>query len=140
MSRFFPTAERVIEARQVLATGNYGELDSLMGAAGLETPHEGDLKSLVQEFGDLAAEVGLNVDGAAGFVVLAAVTVNGVTHTTPILIDPEYCELSFTSHPELGAETISDEILVANPRLLGEVREELLGVLATWHNRTPSDE
>lgn len=134
MSRFFPTAERVIEARQVLATGHYCELDSLMGVAELDPPHEGDLKGLVKEFGELAVELDLNVGDAGGFVVLAAVEINGVTHTTPILVDPEYCELSFTSHPDLGAETISDEVLVANPRLLGAIREELLGVLATWHN------
>jgi hypothetical protein len=140
MGRFFPTAERVIEARRVLATGHYGDLDSLMCVAELQPPHESDLKALVKEFGELAAELDLNVDGAFGFVVLAPVTVNGATHTTPILVDPEYCELSFTSHPELGAETITDEILVANPRLLGEVREELLGVLATWHNRTADDQ
>jgi len=136
MSRFFPTAERVTEARRVLATGSYGELDSLMGVAELDPPHDSDLKALVEEFGALAAELDLNVDGTFGFVVLASVTVNNTTHTTPILVDPEFCELSFTSHPELGAETISDAILVANPRLLGDVREELLGVLATWHNRS----
>ena len=140
MSRFFPTADRVIEARRVLATGHFCELDSLMGVAELEPPHEGDLKALVEEFGELAGQLDLNVDGTFGFVVLAAVEVNGVTHTTPILVDPEYRELSFTSHPDLGAETISDEILVANPRLLGEVREELLGVLATWHNSVPGSE
>jgi hypothetical protein len=140
MSRFFPTAQRVIEARQVLATGNYCELDALMGVTELDLPHDGDLKELVTEFCALASELGLTEDTKLGFVVLAAVTVDGTTHTTPILVDTEFCELSFTSHPELGAEVISEEILVANPRLLNAVREELLGVIATWHNRLPGDE
>jgi hypothetical protein len=134
MSRFFPPAERVIEARQVLATGHFGEIDALMGVADLDSPYEGDLKALVDEFCALAADLGLREDAELGFVVLVPVTVSGTTHTTPVLVDTEYCELSFTSHPELGAGAISDEILVANPHLLIDIREELLGVIATWHN------
>jgi len=140
MGRFFPTTERVIEARRVLATGNFGELDTLMSVAELDSPHEGDLEALVAEFYGLASELGLTEDSTPGFVVLVPVTVNGTTTTTPVLVDTEYRRLSFTSHPELGAEMISDEILVANPRLLTMIREELLGVLAMWHNRTENAE
>jgi len=134
MSRFFPTAQRVTEVRRVLATGHFGELDSLMDVAALDAPHETDLEVLVVEFCELADELGLADANANGFVVLVPVSVNGTTHTTPVLVDTEYRELSFTSHPELGAGAIPDEVLVANPRLLADVREELLGVIATWHN------
>lgn len=134
MSHFFPTAEIVTEARKVLATGNFCELDSLMHVSELDIPHESDLEPLAKEFCALAEQLGLSQDNASGFVVLVPVTVNGTTHTTPVLVDTEYCELSFTSHPELGAGAIPDEVLVANPRLLPDIREELLGVIATWHN------
>lgn len=135
MSRFFPTAERVAEVRKVLATGHFGELSALMEVAALDTPAETDLEPLVSEFCDLAGELGISDADASGFVVLVPVTVHGTTHTTPVLVDTEYGELSFTSHPELGAGAIPDEVLVGNPRLLAEVREELLGVIATWHAR-----
>jgi hypothetical protein len=132
---FFPAPARVIEARQVLATGHFGELDALMGVAELRTPSDADLGQLIDEFRALAAELGLSgQDSALGFVVLVPVTVSGTTHTTPVLVDTEYRELAFTSHPELGAGSIPDEILVENPRLVAAVREELLGVIATWHN------
>jgi hypothetical protein len=134
MSRFFPTVERVAEARKVLATGNFCELDSLMGVSDLELPHEHDLPALVEEFKALAAELGLGDGDESGFVVLVPVSVHGIVHTTPVLVDMEYVELSFTSHPEFGAGAIPGEVLVENPRLVADVREELLGVIATWHN------
>lgn len=139
MNRFFPSAERVVEARAVLETGHYGELNSLMGAAELDIPHEGDLKELMAEFCQLARTLELADDEPLGFVVLVSVTVNGVAHTTPVLVDTQYCELSFTSHPDLGAQAISDEIIVGNPHLAAEIREELLGVIATWRNRSEDE-
>ena len=89
----------------------------------------------------MPAKLGLtDSDGSLGFVVLVPVTVNRVTHTTPVLVDTEYRELAFTSHPELGAGAIPAEILVENPHLLVDVREELLGVIATWHNSAEDGE
>jgi hypothetical protein len=134
MSTFFPNAERVVEARQRLAGGHFGELDALMGASELAVPGETDLGSVIDEFCVLAAALGLSDACAEGFVVLVPVTVGGTTHTTPLFVDIELAELSFTSHPELGAGTVTDEVLVTNPRLIVDVRAELLGVLATWHN------
>jgi len=141
MYEFFPTCERVIQARTVLATGHFGELEALMGVAELRAPSDADLSQLIDEFQALAAELGLNeTDETLGFVVLVPVTVNRITHTTPVLVDTEFRELSFTSHPELGAGAISGELLVENPRLVTDVRDELLGVIATWHNRVPDEE
>ncbi len=141
MYEFFPTSERVIEARAVLATGHFGDLEALMGVAELRTPSDADLDQLIDEFQALASELGLNdAGGSLGFVVLVPVTVNRITHTTPVLVDTEFRELSFTSHPELGAGAISAELLVENPRLVADVRDELLGVIATWHNRAADEE
>ena len=134
MGKFFPAAERVREARQRLASGHFGELDTLMGVSSLVKPYEAQPKEIIDEFCDLATALGLNEECADGFVVLVPVTVNGYTHTTPVLVDVESCELSFTSHPDLGAGVISDGVLVANPRLIVDVRDALLGVIATWHN------
>lgn len=141
MYEFFPSSERVIEARSVLATGHFGDLEALMGVAELRSPSDADLDQLIDEFQSLVAELGLNeADGTLGFVVLVPVTVNRITHTTPVLVDTEFRELSFTSHPELGAGGISGELLVENPRLVADVRDELLGVIATWHNRAADEE
>lgn len=140
MHRFFPPCEVIAEARHVLADGHFGELDALMGASSLAQPHEGDLDELIGEFVACASMLGFADDGPMGFVVLVPVTFGGVTHTTPVLVDTEHRELSFTSHPELGADVIADEVLVANPRLLTDVRTELLGVLATWHNSVDVEE
>jgi hypothetical protein len=134
MVRFFPDADRVREARQRLANGHFGELDALMGVSSLTTPYEARPKEIIDEFCELASSLGLSDQCADGFVVLVPVTVNGSTHTTPVLVDVASCELSFTSHPELGAGVIADGVLVANPRLIVDVRDALLGVLATWHN------
>ncbi len=137
MHEFFPSCERVREARNVLSTGSFGELQALMGVAELRAPSDADIRQLIDEFHELATELGLSeADEALGFVVLVPVTVNRITHTTPVLVDTEYRELAFTSHPELGAGAIPAEILVENPRLAVAVRDELLGVIATWHNRT----
>lgn len=137
MSRFFPSAERVAEVRKILTTGHFGELSTLMGVSQLESPSESDLEPLVAEFCELAGQLGITDANASGFVVLVPVSVHGTTHTTPVLVDTEYREVSFTSHPDLGAGTIPDEVLVENPRLLAAIREELLGVIATWHNTEP---
>ena len=134
MGKFFPAPERVREARRKLASGHFGELDALMGVSSLITPYEAQPREIIDEFCALASSLGLSDECADGFVVLVPVTVNGATHTTPVLVDVESCELSFTSHPELGAGVIADDVLVANPRLLVDVRDALLGVLATWHN------
>ena len=141
MHEFFPSCERVLEARNVLSTGHFGELESLMGVAELRAPSDADIRQLIDEFHELATELGLSeADEALGFVVLVPVTVNRVTHTTPVLVDTEYRELAFTSHPELGAGAIPAEILVENPRLATAVRDELLGVIATWHNRVDGED
>ena len=134
MTAFFPTPERVAEARRVLANGHYSQLDALMGTHELDNPHESDVRAMIGEFVSCATELGLTERMATGFVVLVPVRYNGVSHTTPVLVDTEALELAFTSHPELGAGTILDEVLVGNPHLLAAVREELLGILATWHN------
>ena len=134
MGKFFPAAERVREARQRLASGHFGELDALMGVSDLVKPYEAHPKEIIDEFCGLASSLGLSDACVDGFVVLVPVTVNGATHTTPVLVDVESCELSFTSHPELGAGVISDRVLVANPHLIVDVRDALLGVIATWHN------
>ncbi len=140
MSRYFPSAEVVVEARRQLATGHYADVDSLMRLDELDEPYDGALDEVLAEFVDLAREIGLESPEDGGFVVLVPVSVNGVSHTTPVLVDMHYRELSFTSHPELGAGAIPDEVLVENPRLLHVVRAELLGVIATWHNSEIAEE
>lgn len=134
MARFFPTPMRVTEARQRLAGGHFGELDVLMGVADLATPHETDLPRIVGEFCDLTASLGLSDEPPTSFMVLVPVTINGATHTTPLLVDMESCSLEFTSHPDVGASPVTDEVLVTNPQLMTHVRNELLGTIATWHN------
>ncbi len=72
--------------------------------------------------------------------MLLPVRVNGVSLTTPVLVDVERCELAFTSHPQLGAASFTADVLSENPDIANEVREQLLGVLATWHNFGAADE
>jgi hypothetical protein len=134
MSQFFPSAERVLEARRSLANGHYGDLDKTMGTSSLAQPYGRDIPALIREFCDLVDEIGLREDGSTGFVVLVPVAVRGTSLTTPVLVDVEHCELVFTSHPELGAGAIPSDVLSENPDLARAVREQLLGVLATWHN------
>jgi len=134
MSRYFPPASRVSEARERLAGGHFGELDALMGVSDLQTPYEADLAPVIDEFCALTRELELSAERPTSFMVLVPVTINGATHTTPVLVDMEGYTLSFTSHPEIGAGEVTDEILVTNPRLMADVRKELIGVIATWHN------
>ena len=134
MPRFFPNAEHVAEARRLLAEGHYGDLDLAMGTVSLPWPYETDLPELIYEFGELTDTLGLREPDSSGFVVLVPVTVSATSHTTPVLVDIEHGELSFTSHPELGSGTIPDDVLESNPELASAVREQLLGVLAMWHN------
>jgi hypothetical protein len=140
VTRFFPSATRVLEARKRLSTGHYGDLDQTMGTATLPRPGTRDLCDLITEFGALVDELGLREDVSSGFVVLLPVRVNGVSLTTPVLVDVERCELSFTSHPQLGAASFTADVLSENPDIANEVREQLLGVLATWHNFGAADE
>ena len=72
--------------------------------------------------------------------MLLPVSVKGVSLTTPVLVDVERCELAFTSHPQLGAVSLGPEVLSENPNIANSVREQLLGVLATWHNYGAADE
>lgn len=134
MPQFFPDAERVDEARRILANGHYGDLDQAMGTPALPRPYETDIHAMITEFGALTDALGLRDADSSGFVVLVPVTVNSTSHTTPVLVDVEHGELSFTSHPELGSGAIPDDVLESNLELASDVREELLGVLATWRN------
>ena len=134
MQQFFPDAAHVEEARHLLANGHYGDLDIAMGTVSLPRPYETDLPQLISEFGELTDALGLRDADSSGFVVLVPVTVNATSHTTPILVDVEHGELSFTSHPELGSGAIPDDVLESNPELASTIREQLLGVLATWRN------
>lgn len=134
VAQFLPGATRVREAREALAEGHYGDLDKTMGTTSLPRPSARDLSSVIAEFAELVDELDLRDSSADGFVVLLPVVVNGVSLTTPVLVDLERCELSFTSHPQLGAVTFPPEILYENPELASRLREQLLGVLATWHN------
>jgi hypothetical protein len=111
-----------------------------MGTALLPRPTTRDLCDLITEFDLLVGELDLRDSQASGFVVLLPVMVNGVSLTTPVLVDVERCELVFTSHPQLGAMSISTEVLSENPDIANSVREQLLGVLATWHNFGAADE
>jgi len=138
--QFLPDADRVREARERLSSGHYGDLDQTMGAASLPRPHTRNLCELIIEFGALVEELGLRDAQASGFVVLLPVIVNGASLTTPVLVDVGACELAFTSHPQLGAISISSEVLSENPDIANSVREQLLGVLATWHNYGAADE
>lgn len=140
MPHFFPDAERVASARHGLSAGHYGDLDAMMGVYSLPRPSEFDLAALITEFGTLAKELGLTDDDTTGFVVLVPVTVHEQTLTTPVLVDIEHVELAFTSHPELGSGAIPQEVLESNAHLGSEIREQLIGVLATWHNTELAEE
>ena len=139
MSRFFPDAERVTTARQHLSAGHYGDLDRVMGVEHLAWPHTDDLPTVLSEFGDLTEQLGLS-DEDDGFIVLVPVRVNGALLTTPVLVDLQRSELSFTSHPAIGAAVIPDHIIAENTDLASAIRERLIGVLATWHNPALSAE
>ena len=140
MPHFLPSAARVLEAREHLSSGRHGDLEQTMGTSSLPRPNSRDLCSLITEFAELVDELGLRDSQTGDFVVLLPVIVNGVSLTTPVLVDVERCELAFTSHPQLGAVSIGADILSENPELAGSVREQLLGVLATWHNYGAADE
>jgi hypothetical protein len=140
MPRFFPSAQRVAEARQHLAGGHYGDLDETMGVSSLERPRTRDLPELIAEFCAVVDELDLRDADSSGFVVLVPVTVNGASLTTPVLVDVQRNELAFTSHPDLGAGTVPDRVLTENPDLPARVREQLLGVLATWHNTAVAED
>ena len=140
LTHYLPSAARVLEARETLSSGHYGDLDQTMGTATLPRPSTRDLCALITEFGQLVDELELSDDKANGFVVLLPVTVNGVSLTTPVLVDVDRCELAFTSHPQLGAASIGADVISENPNIANSVREQLLGVLATWHNYGAADE
>ena len=138
MARFFPEAEHVSAARQHFYHGRYGDLSRAMKSDSLAWPHTDDLPALLDEFGELTSKLGL-ADDEASFMVLVPVRVNGATLTTPVLLDLDRRELAFTSHPSLGAGTIPQQVISENTNLALVVREELLGVLATWHNFPAED-
>jgi len=140
VAHFFPDAERVADARHGLSAGHYGDLDAMMGIFGLPRPNETDICALISEFGSLVSELGLADEDTSGFVVLVPVTVRAQTLTTPVLVDIEHQELAFTSHPELGSGAIPLEVIASNTELANEVREQLIGVLATWHNTDLAEE
>jgi hypothetical protein len=124
---------RVARARAQLSAGHYGDLDRVMGVDELAWPHIDDLPAVLSEFGRLSDELGLS-DEDASFMVLVPVRVNGAVLTTPVLIDLQRGELSFTSHPAMGAGVIPDQVIAENEGLASAIRERLIGVLATWHN------
>lgn len=138
VARFFPEAHHVSTARELFYRGRYGDLSRAMKSDSLAWPHTDDLPDLLAEFRELAAQLGL-ADDEASFMVLVPVSVNGTTLTTPVLLDLDRKELAFTSHPALGAGTIPDSVISENNNLALVVREELLGVLATWHNAPAGD-
>lgn len=140
MAHFFPDAECVLNARHGLSAGHYGDLDTMMGILHLPRPNESDIDALITEFGMLVSELGLADADTSGFVVLVPVTVREQTLTTPVLVDIEHVELAFTSHPELGSGTIPLDVIASNAHLGVEVREQLIGVLATWHNTELAEE
>ena len=135
MARFFPDARRIALAREHFALASYGEVQRALDTRELKWPYTDDLPRVVAEFGSLANEFGL-LDHDASFIVLVSVRANGSRLTTPLLIDVERQQLAFTSHPAFGAETVSAAVLAENSGLAAEVREGLLGVLATWQNRS----
>jgi len=140
MAHFFPDAARVTRARHDLAAGHYGDLDAMMGVFDLPRPNESDFDALIGEFGELVYSLGLADSDTSGFVVLVPVTVRQQTLTTPVLVDIEHLELAFTSHPELGSGAIPSDVLESNVELGVEIREQLIGVLATWHNTELAEE
>jgi len=140
MAHFFPDAECVRNARHGLSAGHYGDLDTMMGILDLPRPNESDIDAVITEFGMLVSELGLADADTSGFVVLVPVTVREQTLTTPVLVDLEHVELAFTSHPELGSGAIPSDVIASNTHLGVEVREQLIGVLATWHNTELAEE
>ena len=139
MPNFFPDAARVSDAREQLAEGHYGDLDQTMDVGSLVRPHTRQVGEMIAEFGNLVDELSLREEESSGFVVLVPVDVHGARLTTPVLVDVGRRELSFTSHPSLGASAIPDDVIASNPDLPEAIQEQLLGVLATWHNIAIAD-
>jgi len=139
MPTFFPDAAMVSDAREQLAEGHYGDLDQTMDVGSLPRPHTRQVKEMIAEFGCLVDALALREQESSGFVVLVPVDVNGARLTTPVLVDVDHRELSFTSHPSFGASAIPDDVISANPDLPAAIQEQLLGVLATWHNTAIAD-
>jgi hypothetical protein len=133
MARFFPNVERVTQARERFAEARYSELQQLISANSLAWPHADDLLGMLQEFDELAGDLELAFEDD-GFIVLVPVRAHGAVLTTPVLVDLQRLELSFTSHPTFGAGVIPDTVLAENTDLAADIRESLLGVLATWRN------
>jgi hypothetical protein len=133
VSRFFPDARHVSAARVFFSSGRNGDLPHVMGTALLPCPRIDDLHTVLDEFAELAATLGL-ARNTSSVMVLVPVCVNGSVLTTPVLLDLERHELAFTSHPALGAGVIPDAVLAENADLASAVREELLGVLAMWRD------
>jgi hypothetical protein len=134
MPNFFPDPVKVSDARVRLAEGHYGDLDETMGVRSLSRPYTRQVKEMIAEFGEVADSLSLREEDASGFIVLVPVSVNGASLTTPVFVDIDRRELAFTSHPTFGAGTIPEDVLSANPDLPSAVQQQLLGVLATWHN------
>ena len=128
----------MVTARELFSSGRYDDLSRVMRTTTLAWPHTDDLPALLAEFGLLAETLGL-ADEDASFMVLVPVRVNGAVLTTPVLLDLDRRELAFTSHPALGAGAIPDAVIAENTDLASAIREELLGVLATWHNTRHED-
>ena len=139
MAHFFPDADTVAQARERLAEGHYGDLDLTMDVGNLARPHTRQTGEMIAEFGQIADELGLREPDSTGFIVLVPVVVNGSSLTTPVLVDVDHRELAFTSHPTFGAGALPDDVLSSNPGLPPAVREQLLGVLATWHNSATAE-
>jgi hypothetical protein len=139
VARFFPDAASVTDARGRFAEGRYADLDIAMHTQDLAWPHTDDLPALLDEFGALATELGLR-DEDSGFIVLVPVRANGAILTTPVLVDLQRSELCFTSHPTFGAGVIPRTVIAENTQLASAIREQLLGVLSTWHNSTVEPE
>ena len=139
MPNFFPDAARVSDARERLAEGHYGDLDQTMNVGSLSRPYTRQVKEMIAEFGCLVDELSLRDEESSGFVVLVPVNVSGARLTTPVLVDMDRRELSFTSHPTFGASAVPADVLSANPELPAAIQEQLLGVLATCHNTAIAD-
>jgi hypothetical protein len=134
MANFFPDPTKVSDARERLAEGHYGDLDQTMDVGSLSRPCTRQVKEMIAEFGQVADSLSLREADSSGFIVLVPVSVNGSSFTTPVFVDVDRRELAFTSHPTFGAGPIPGDVLSANPDLPTAVQEQLLGVLATWHN------
>jgi hypothetical protein len=138
ISRFFPDVQRVSAARELFANGSFGDLPRAMGSGSLAWPHNADIPAVLDEFDALIGTLGFDDDDAS-FMIMISVRVNGSLLTTPVLVDLERRELSFTSHPALGAAVIPHNVVFDNTSLAWEIREELLAVLATWRNQPIED-